>query len=292
LAFARRYRDLLSGALGSLGSNLENPENLPNPENLGRSQSLFSCSREEIEIILKPMLADGHEAVGSMGDDAPPAVLSSRNRLFTDFFRQRFAQVTNPPVDPYREASVMSLTTLVGAQGSYVDELAPRRTRIALRSPILTSTQLAQLTATRCLEPHTIAMLFDPHADPHDGADAFVSRLDAIVDEARQAVERGCALIVLSDRGAGAERAPLPSLLVTAAVHHGLIDAGLRLRASIVVEAGDARDAHQTAALFAFGASAVCPWLGYQTIAAIAPDDPTGCRRSIARYRLAPSAAC
>src|SRR5476649_1504843 len=102
------------------------------------------------------MIADGHEAVGSMGDDAPPAALSARARLFTDFFRQKFAQVTSPSVDPYRESSVMSLTTMLGGQGSFIDELAPRPARIVLRSPVLSRRELEQLTGSSVLQPATI----------------------------------------------------------------------------------------------------------------------------------------
>ena len=110
--------------------------------------------------MLKPMIADGHEAIGSMGDDAPPAALSQRARLFSDFFRQRFAQVTNPSVDPYRESSVMSLTTMLGGHGRFIDELAPRPARIVLRSPILSRRDLEQLETSSALEPTLIDIVF------------------------------------------------------------------------------------------------------------------------------------
>ena len=229
------------------------------------------------------MIADGHEAVGSMGDDAPPAMLSSRSRLFGDFFRQRFAQVTNPSVDPYRESSVMSLTALLGGQGSFLDELAPRPARIVLRSPILTRRELGQLTTSSALQPVTIE-----HRVPGGGgSERFEPRLQTIADEACAAVERGSALIILTDRRLSAEEAALPALLAQAAVHHALVRRGLRMRASIVVESGDVRDAHQLALLCAYGASAVCPSLGYETIAQIAENDPTGCDVAVTRYRLA-----
>src|SRR4029079_3486497 len=162
---------------------------------LAQSHALFGCTREELEVLIKPMIADGHEAVGSMGDDTPPAVLSSRSRLLTDFFRQRFAQVTHPPVDPYRESAVMSLTSLVGGQGLFFDELAPRPPRIALRSPILSERQLAQLRTAARLKPAFIALL---GASGESGAAALARRLVAIVAEACAAVDNGCALIVLS----------------------------------------------------------------------------------------------
>ena len=309
LALARRYRQLVADTVRPLAHVVDT--NAPSvgrvlsasagaevepasvrlaeaPEARRRSslmqrQIAFGCTREEIELLLKPMAAGGHEAVGSMGDDAPPAVLSSRPRLFTDFFRQRFAQVTNPPVDPYREASVMSLTTLIGAQGSYLDESATRPVRVTLRSPILTRDQLSQLRTATPLAPVTIATTFDAAG----GATAFEARLDAIADEACRAVEAGSALAILTDAGIDAQHAAIPALLATAAVHQALITRGLRLRASIVVETGEARDAHQLAALCAFGASAICPSLAYDTVDAFSPADPTGCQRPAAQYRLA-----
>src|SRR5207248_1388965 len=150
--------------------------------------------------------------------DTPPAVLSSRRRLLSDYFRQRFAQVTNPPVDPYRESSVMSLTTLIGGQGSFVDELAPRPPRVALRSPILTRRALAQLEATSMLAPATIDLVFASTGTAD--ASALDARLRAIVDEACAAVGNGSALVVLTDRRVDDAHAPVPALLATAAVHH------------------------------------------------------------------------
>lgn len=261
---------------GALGTNEVRAE-------LSRRQTAFGCTQEELDLIVKPMMADGHEAVGAMGDDAPPAVLSARPRLLTDFFRQRFAQVTNPPVDPYREASVMSLTTMIGGHGSFLDELAPRPPRIVLRSPILARRELAQLLASTALAPATIDLVFAAAAGP----DALDGRLTAIAGEACAAVRAGSALVVLSDRGVDADRAMVPALLATATVHHALVAAGLRMRASIVVETGDARDAHQLGVLFGYGAAAVCPSLGYDSVAAMAEADPTGCNVALTRYRLA-----
>jgi glutamate synthase (ferredoxin) len=297
LAFRRPYRQMVSKAVRTLAhaQNLENLENLENPRspehpvhpvhpaNLVQRQLIFGCTREEIELLLKPMAAEGHEAVGSMGDDTPPAALSQRPRLFTDFFRQRFAQVTNPPIDPYRESPVMSLTTMLGAQGSFLDELAARPARIVLRSPILSVDQLDDLRSAVVLSPAVIDMTFLAA----DGVEGMTRRLDAIADECCNAVANGSALLILSDRATDADHAPVPALLATAAAHQGLIAGGLRLRVSIVVETSDARDAHQIAALLAFGASAVCPALGYDTIADVVASDPTGCNRPVVRYRIA-----
>ena len=231
------------------------------------------------------MIADGHEAVGSMGDDAPPAALSQRPRLFSDFFRQRFAQVTNPSVDPYRESSVMSLTTMLGGHGSFIDELAPRPPRIVLRSPILSRRELEQLTtASRALQP-----VDDRHRVPGRRRRRGVRRPAA--GDCRRSVRGGRARQRAASSSptaaSSADQAAVPALLAQAAVHHALVNRGLRMRASIVVETGDARDAHQIGLLFGYGASAVCPSLGYDTIAALAGADPTGCDVAVTRYRLA-----
>src|SRR4051812_43400830 len=295
LAFRRRYRRLVEDTRRTLPQavNLERLETLTDPNTFGNPHGavntlnalnlVHGVNREEVEVLIKPMIADAHEAVGSMGDDTPPAVLSSRSRLFTDLFRQRFAQVTNPPVDPYREASVMSLTTWLGAHGSYLDETAQRPPRVVLRSPILTRTQLLQVQAASIFSPATIAMTFIAS----EGAGGFAARVDAIAQEACAAVRAGAAVIVLTHGDVSIANAPIPSLLVTSAVHQALIAAGLRMRASLIVDAGDARDAHQIAALCAFGAAAVCPSLGYAIVADVSAPDETGCQRPTARYRLA-----
>ena len=299
LAFRRRYRRLVADVLRPLadpfGVNVADDGSVsarggqmsaPSAEstlNLARRQAAFGCSREEIEMLLRPMIAEGHEAIGSMGDDAPPAALSSRARLFSDFFRQRFAQVTNPSVDPYREAAVMSLTTILGGHGSFIDELAPRPARIVLRSPILSRRELEQLSTSSALSPAIIDIVFAAGG----GVEALDSRLRAITDEACAVVERGSALIILTDRSLSADRAAVPALLAQAAVHRALVNRGLRMRTSLVVDCGDARDAHQVGLLFGYGASAVCPSLGYDTIQALAEADATGCDVAVTRYRLA-----
>jgi glutamate synthase (ferredoxin) len=296
LAFRRRYRKLVADVVRPLADPVGvDVVGDPGPAEAGydrkgdgaltlsRRQAAFGCSREEVELLLRPMIADGHEAIGSMGDDAPPAALSARARLFSDFFRQKFAQVTNPSVDPYRESSVMSLTTMLGGHGSFIDELAPRPARIVLRSPILTRRELDQLTTASALKPVTIDLVFPACG----GIETFDLRLQTIVDEACAAVEGGSALVILTDGRLSAEEAAVPALLAQAAVHHALVSRGLRMRASIVVETGDARDAHQIGLLFGYGAAAVCPSLGYETIASLADSDPTGCDIAVTRYRLA-----
>jgi glutamate synthase domain-containing protein 2/glutamate synthase domain-containing protein 1/glutamate synthase domain-containing protein 3 len=252
-------------------------------DDLHNRHVLFLYSREEIDLILKPMAEDGVEPSGSMGDDTPLAALSSRDRLLSDFFRQRFAQVTNPPIDPHREAAVMSLRTLIGAHGAYLDEVQVRPRRVALTSPIISTSQLDALAATAALKPVILAM----RAPIRNGADGIGHALDTLVADAVAAVTDGAALLILSDRSVDEAWAALPPLLVTSAVHHRLIDAGLRLHVSLVVETAEARDAHQIAALVAYGAAAVCPYLAYETVEALALTDGMGRTGGTARYRLA-----
>ena len=280
----RPYRRMVDAAMIPSRAPLVVPRRVFVGDELRRRQALFLYSHEEIELILRPMATTGCEPAGSMGDDTPPAVLSARDRLLTDFFRQRFAQVTNPPIDPHREASVMSLRTLLGAHGPYLDESCARPRRVALTSPVITDAQLQLLAGTPELSAETLALRFDAAR----GREGFAAALDTLVDEAIRAVKGGAALLILSDRSIDARWAPLPALLATAAVHHRLIDAGLRLRASLVVDTAEARDAHQVAALCAYGASAVCPYLAYDTIADLALTNAVGGDHGgAAAYRLA-----
>ncbi len=232
------------------------------PPNLLRlHQRLFGYTAEELELILKPMAADAKEAVGSMGDDTPLAVFTPRRRVLTDYFRQRFAQVTNPPIDPARETFVLSLQTLIGKRGSYLQEDALDARVVALPSPIVDEPQLEALQAVPERTAATLAMCFDVSA----GDDAFEQAIGRLTTTACDAVRDGAVILILSDRGCDQRRAPLPALLATAAVWAALGREGLGTRASLVVDTGEARDAHQVAALLAFGAGAVCPWLAFET---------------------------
>ena len=261
MAAGRPYRALLARTVipaATLGT-APGIGDLP-PSDLRCRQRLFGCTQEEIDLILRPMARDGAEAVGSMGDDTPLAPLSRFNRLLPDYFRQRFAQVTNPAMDPLRERCVMSLRVLLGSPASLV----------SLPSPVLDAATFDRLCGVPFLRPVSFRLWFEA-ADGPDGLEAAVEELTRAVADA---VAHGASLIVLSDRGAsGAQRIPMPPLLATAAVHDRLISAGLRTRASVVLETDEARDAHQVATLLAFGASAVFPSLGFDTIAAVAGPD-------------------
>ncbi|MGH9331177.1 MAG: glutamate synthase large subunit, partial [Vicinamibacterales bacterium] len=256
---------------------------------LVRQQQLFAYSREEIELILRVMAEQGEEAVGSMGDDAPPAAMSTCARILPDFFRQRFAQVTNPPMDPIREAWAMSLGVLLGPRPGFLDESElrpetgdqrPAARLLSLPSPILSEGQFDALARTFGAAAIVRIPLVFPAAG---GEEALERALEEMVAAAAASVEGGARLLVLTDRDADQDRAPIPPLLGTATVHHGLVARGRRMDAGIVVETGEARDPHQLATLFAYGAGAAFPYLAYATVAALAPRGKAA--DAIERYR-------
>jgi glutamate synthase domain-containing protein 2/glutamate synthase domain-containing protein 1/glutamate synthase domain-containing protein 3 len=231
------------------------------------AQRAFGYTLEDVERILRPMVAEGKDPVFSMGDDIPPAVLSSRPRLLYQYFRQRFAQVTNPAIDPLRERGVMSLSIYLGSRPSVLEESPEHARLLQLPSPILGPDELRWLQTQEAFPTRILATRFCAA----DGAEGLTRALDALVEAADKAARHG-ALIVLSDRGIDAQWAPVPMLLAVAAVHHALIRRGRRMRTSIVADTGEVRDIHQIACLIGYGASAICPYLALQTLAA----DPQG----------------
>ena len=237
---------------------------------LTRLQQVFGYTREELRMILAPMAETGAEAVGSMGNDTPLAVLSERPQLLFAYFRQLFAQVTNPAIDPIREQLVMSLACLLGPQGNLLDEKPADVRQLRLAQPILSEAALAALRATDdpTLRPQTLQAVFRAS----DGPAALAPAVDALCAEAERAVRAGCGILILSDRTTGEEWAPVPALLAVAAVHHHLGRQGLRVRTSLVAETAEARDVSQVALLIAFGAGAVCPWLAFETLDAMVRD--------------------
>jgi glutamate synthase domain-containing protein 2/glutamate synthase domain-containing protein 1/glutamate synthase domain-containing protein 3 len=226
-------------------------------------QRAFGFTVEDVERILRPMVQEGKDPVFSMGDDIPPAVLSSRPRLLYQYFRQRFAQVTNPPVDPLRERAVMSLSVYLGPRRSFLEESAQHARLLRVRSPILLPYDLRWLHEQGPFPTRTLPARFCAA----EGAAGLARALQMLIEGAMEAA-RSNALIVLSDRGVDAEWAPVPMLLAVSAVHHELIRRGLRMRTSIIADTGEARDIHQFACLIGYGASAVCPYLALQTLAA------------------------
>jgi glutamate synthase (NADPH/NADH) large chain/glutamate synthase (ferredoxin) len=221
----------------------------------------FGYTREEVALVLAPMSREGREPLGSMGDDTPLAVLSGKSRTLPSYFKQRFAQVTNPPIDPLRESVVMSLDVLLGPEGDLFSQDAGTPGRLRLPTPIFSGAMLRALIAQEpARKVRTIGLTF-PAAD---GVGGFREALEEVARRAARAVEEKAWLLVLSDRGVDAERAPLPALLASAAVHQELVRRGLRSKASLVVETGEARDEHHVAALLGFGADAVNPFLALE----------------------------
>ena len=225
----------------------------------------FGYTLEDVQRVLEPMFAEGKEAVGSMGDDTPLAVLSAKPRLLYHYFKQRFAQVTNPAIDPIRERAVMSLDTLIGARGNFLEEAESDARLIKFRSPVLTNSKLEWLRENRdeVFAAVTLPALFAAGA----GEAGLEMALGALCDEAVRSVEGGCGILILSDRGVSESLAPIPMLLAVAAVHHRLIREGKRMRASLVAETGEAREEHHFACLIGYGASAVNPYLAFAVIA-------------------------
>jgi glutamate synthase (NADPH/NADH) large chain len=230
-------------------------------EPLKAFQKLFQVSFEEREQVLRPLAETANEAVGSMGDDTPMAVLSQKVRPLYDFFRQKFAQVTNPPIDPLREAIVMSLETCLGPEKNIFEETPEHANRVILTTPVLSTEKYASILSLD--RPGFAVAQIDLNYDPAEGLAAAVER---IASEAATAAANGKSLLVLSDRNIAANKLPVHALLATGAVHHRLIAAGLRCDANIIVETGSARDSHQFACLFGFGATAVYPYLSYSVL--------------------------
>jgi glutamate synthase (NADPH/NADH) large chain len=238
----------------------------------------FGYSREDLRVLLAPMASAGEEPVGSMGNDAPLAVLSRRPQVLFRYFKQQFAQVTNPPIDPIREKLVMTLVSCLGGEGNLLAE-TPRLSRVLeLEQPVLTAEELARLVA----EPlpdfpvAVLPMLFD--ARTGDPGAALERALVELCAAAERAVDAGTSLIVLSDRGVDSGRAPIPSLLATSSVHHSLARAGKRMRAGLLVETGEAREVADVALLVGYGAGAVCPYLALEAIDALEIDMPASDR--------------
>ncbi|WP_320819614.1 glutamate synthase large subunit [Thalassolituus sp.] len=228
---------------------------------LNTHQKLHLVTNEERDQVLRPMAEDGQEATGSMGDDTPRAVLSQRVRHVADFFRQQFAQVTNPPIDPLRESIVMSLETCIGAEKNVFDETPDHANRVILTSPVLSPLKFAGLTDTghENFRHVTLSLAYD----------ATLSLQQAILDlaaKAEQAIRDGIVILILSDRHVTESQLIIPAVMATGAVHHRLVQRGLRTNGNIVVETGASRDAHQFAVLLGFGATAVYPWLAYDII--------------------------
>src|SRR5215213_2410924 len=240
----------------------------PEPYSLLERQRAFGYTIEDQRILLAPMAQNGKEPDGSMGTDTPLAVLSERPQLLFSYFKQHFAQVTNPPIDPLREELVMSLKMSLGPEQNLFDETKEHCRRVLIDQPVLTAAELEKIRALgdeRAIST-TLPTLF-PASTGEEGMEEALGRL---CEKAESAVKAGSAVLVLSDRGVNETQAPIPSLLATASVHHYLVRAGIRTATTLVVETAEAREVHHFALLVGYGATAVNPYLAFETIEALA----------------------
>jgi glutamate synthase (NADPH) large chain len=255
-----------------LDENLIELESLPQPDKVYETdhdtllvrQHAFGYTNEDLRLLMLPMLTTGQEAVGSMGTDTPLACLSDKPQLLFSYFKQLFAQVTNPPLDAIREELVTSLITYLGREGNLLTEEPTHARLIKLKTPIINNNELAKLRSLNSDEHKaiTISTLFDA-SDPETG---LKNAIDRICNEAVQAIKNGATLLILSDRGVDKNNAPIPSLLATSSVHHHLIRQGLRAQAGLVIETGEAREVHHFCLLLGYGAGAINPYLALETI--------------------------
>ena len=236
----------------------------PNRNKLQGKQRSFGYTLEEMQEIMAPMALNGQEPVGSMGTDTPVAILSKHSKLLYWYFKQLFAQITNPPIDPLREEIVMSLTQYLGPARNILMPGPEHCQMLELDHPVITNDVLEQLRHSdiQGFRGTTLSTLFT--AD--QGPEALEKRLEELFVEAEAAVDAGRTILVLSDRGVNTERAPIPALLALSAIHHHLIRTGKRSQCSLVMETGEAREVHHFALLVGYGATAINPYLAFQTL--------------------------
>ena len=269
LASGQPYQDWLYAGLLHLDDLPDRERPVPTAADLLTRQRTFGYTEEELRVILTPMARAGAEPIGSMGTDTPLAALSDKPRLVFDYFTQLFAQVTNPPLDAIREELVTSLSTSTGPEQNLLDPGPASCRQIVLPFPVIGEQDLAKLVHVNDGGnlPGFAAHVVDGRFNPEGGGDGLRERLAEICAEVTTAIFNGARLIVLSDRGPEHDkRVPIPSLLLTGAVHHHLIREKTRTRVGLIVESGDARECHHIALLIGYGAAAVCPYLAIETV--------------------------
>src|SRR6187397_160125 len=238
-------------------------------------QQAFGYTQESLKFLMAPMAHTGQEAVGSMGNDTPVSVLSSKPKLLHTYFKQNFAQVTNPPIDSIREELVMSLVSFIGPRPNLFDlEGLAKKKRLEVRQPILTNDDLEKIRSIAHVEEQFDTKTLDVTYPAEQGAAGMKPALASLCERAEAAVKGGYNIIILSDRRAGPDRIPIPALLATAAVHHHLIRKGLRTAVGLVVETGVARDVHHFCCLAGYGAEAINPYLAFETLVAMKEEMP------------------
>ena len=268
LADAEPYADWLGKGLLRLDDLPRREVLLPQHGSIVKRQRTFGYTTEELKVLIGPMARTGYEPIGSMGSDTPIAVLSRRSRLLFDYFQQLFAQVTNPPLDAIREELVTSMASTIGPEGNLLDPQPESCRRVVVPRPILTNDELAKLLY---LDedgeyPELATFVVDGLYPVAEGGQGLGRALDDICTRVDAAIAQGARIVVLSDRYSNAELAPIPSLLLTAAVHHHLVRERTRTMVGLVVETGDAREVHHMALLLGYGAGAINPYIAFESI--------------------------
>ncbi len=287
VAGRRPYARWIARHMATLPSSAGEEPLVPAHSELRPLQLAFGLGFEELRVVLEPMGAAGADAVWSMGDDTPIAPLARVPRPVSAYLRQRFAQVTNPPIDSLRENLVMSLRMHLGRRGSPLEERAQYARMLRVEHPVLLPGEMAALRSTPGFPCATV----DATWPAADGPEGLERALDACCRAAERAARRGARVLVVSDRAVSRERAPVPTLLALGAVRAHLVRAGLRARVGLVAEAGDAVDAHQVATLVGYGAEAVHPWLAAESVATIFAEAPDHGRRGTAAEAERPGPA-
>jgi glutamate synthase (NADPH/NADH) large chain len=255
------------------------------PLEVPRLEQAFGYTEEDLRSMLVPTATGSEEPVGSMGADIPLAVLSAKPQLLFRYFRQHFAQVTNPPIDPLREEIVMSLVSCVGGEGNLLEETARQCRMLELPHPFLTREDMAKVRRSmhQGFRAATLSMHFEKDGDPGQN---LYDALEKLCREASRSIADGASILILSDRGVDADRVPIPSLLATGAVHHHLIREGTRMRVGIVVETAEAREVHHFALLIGYGAGAVNPYLALDILETLHGDKHFPSGFSLAQLRV------
>ncbi|OQM82691.1 glutamate synthase large subunit [Rhodococcus sp. WS1] len=268
LAAEHPYQQWIDEGLIHMDDLPDRPYTYMSHERVVLRQQLFGFTSEEVNLLVKPMALSGAEALGSMGTDTPIAVLSSRPRMLFDYFSQLFAQVTNPPLDAIREEVVTSLGATIGPEGDLLHPNADSCKQIALPQPILHNDDLSKLVHVNDDGefPGFRSVVIRGLYPVKEGGDGIRRALEGIKYQVSQAIEGGARIVVLSDRESTEDYAPIPSLLLTSAVHHHLVREKSRTKVGLIVEAGDAREVHHMALLIGFGAAAVNPYMAFETI--------------------------
>ena len=289
LASAKPYQDWLDSTQIKLESLPEEVAAMPpDGQTLLNKQQVFGYTQEDIKFFLAPMAEGGQDPIGSMGRDIPPAVLSDKPKMLYDYFHQNFAQVTNPPIDPIREESVMSLISLIGPRPNLLDlETGGDHKRLEVQQPILSNSDLEKIRHIENLvdsafKTFTVDICYQTRLGP----EGMETALENVCSRATKAVNQGHNILVLSDRNVNADRLAIPALLATAAVHHHLIREGLRTEVGLVVETGEARKVHDFCLLAGYGAEAINPYLAFDTLIALNHEfqDDRNSEEATARY--------